>query len=699
VLPPQVLQTPGRTAAERLLAAAARGEPCDFMGPVWSANPATWEQWGPERQIDARLLHALCVGGGEDPPVHPRGVHLIGAKIVGALDFESATLRVPLILERCFIGEPFTLEKARAPHLRLNGCFCRSPLNARELTTTTSLELSQVRAMAGVSLVGASVGSRLDCQGATFEKASAGSEDVALAARGLRVGGDVSLRLVTSRGGVDLDLARISGDLDCSGATFESPRPAGSIGAVAFSARRSDISGDVVLLGTTTRGQVSLVGANIGGNLGCAASKLHNQPMREGAAPGVAVVPALDAEGIKVGGYVSLRSGFRAEGGVSLMGGQVGLSLGCTDAECHDPGGLALNAQGLRVSGDVYLRDGFSAIGEVLLFGADIGGSLDCHRASFVNEEAHKQNLEGNFAIRAHTLKVRGTVLLHAGCVVKGEVNFTGAVIGGDLDCRGARFGNPKVRRTAFSIESAQVGETFYWGPFLDASPTGRVDFRRARVGRLVDDPKAWSSEQKLELNGFEYQLLGDAGSVASSSQRLSWLRQHSKGEYFPQPFEQLAAVYDRMGDEADARRVRIEKQRMLRLSGRLRGTRWLSNLLLDWTVRYGWEPWRALVLGLVVVLLGALLFGALGEANFERTPGSSPSGSFHPVVYSLDTFLPIIDLGQESRWTPRETVELPRIGTLSGLPVQVYLWLHTILGWGVSTVVVAAYTGLVRKT
>jgi len=66
----------------------------------------------------------------------------------------------------------------------------------------------------------------------------------------------------------------------------------------------------------------------------------------------------------------------------------------------------------------------------------------------------------------------------------------------------------------------------------------------------------------------------------------------------------------------------------------------------------------------------------------------------FNPIVYSLDTLLPIIDLHLESYWEPKRGD-----GWLSpACVVGWYLRLHIVLGWLLTTVGVFAGTGIVRK-
>jgi hypothetical protein len=69
-------------------------------------------------------------------------------------------------------------------------------------------------------------------------------------------------------------------------------------------------------------------------------------------------------------------------------------------------------------------------------------------------------------------------------------------------------------------------------------------------------------------------------------------------------------------------------------------------------------------------------------------------------LIYSLDTFLPIVNLHQEENWHPNDSAtcvigekQLP-----CGFILRGYLWLQIMMGWLLTTLGVAAVTGLVRK-
>ncbi len=98
-----------------------------------------------------------------------------------------------------------------------------------------------------------------------------------------------------------------------------------------------------------------LRGARVGGDLYCNRAQLHNE-----------TGPALHAARLEVDGSVHLEelhaTGHGDDGAVRLFGARIG-NLFCSGAQLHNDAGPALNAEGLQVGGTVWLHDGFRATG------------------------------------------------------------------------------------------------------------------------------------------------------------------------------------------------------------------------------------------------------------------------------------------------------------------------------------------------
>ena len=397
----------------------------------------------------------------------------------------------------------------------------------------------------------------------------------------------------------------------------------------------------------------------------------------------------IGADGLTVHGSLFLRDGFHARGEVRLLGAKIGGNLECNGGAFENDGKNALSADGVEVRGGVFLREGFHAKGEVRLLGAKIGGNLDCTGGKFENA--------GKYALSADGVDVRGEVFLSDGFHAKGEVGLLGAKIGGNLDCHGGTFEN--AGKDALSADGASVHGTLFLKDGFRAQ--GVVRLVMARAGVLNDAKASWPAPGCLDLRGFVYDNLGSPDDAKS---RLEWIqRQYPKdkkkwkGEFRPQPYEQLAAVLRRMGHESDAKKVIIAKHQASRKYGRLGRTMRLANWLFDWTMGYGYRLRRPLIAAAIFIFAGWFLFW-LGWQNDLMVPVKDSAGCpdalcgcFNAFVYSLDAFLPIVNLHQEEYW-------LPAAEGCLGYFLCGYLWVHIMAGWVITTLLIAGLTGLARR-
>src|SRR3954453_12197580 len=102
----------------------------------------------------------------------------------------------------------------------------------------------------------------------------------------------------------------------------------------------------------------------------------------------------------------------------------------------------------------------------------------------------------------------------------------------------------------------------------------GGLKLTNARVGGWYDQQKTWPSADRLMLEGFVYDRISPSDGGVEARLRF-WLPQTS---YLAQPYTQLAEVYRREGNEQDARRVAIAKQRARRADVNKWWRRWPSQ-------------------------------------------------------------------------------------------------------------------------
>jgi hypothetical protein len=218
-------------------------------------------------------------------------------------------------------------------------------------------------------------------------------------------------------------------------------------------------------------------------------------------------------------------------------------------------------------------------------------------------------------------------------------------------------------------------------------------------------------------INGLVYRSFGEAPDDANL--RLRWLALQPPG-YRAQPFNQLAEVLHAGGRENESVTVMVAKYDARRRAGGLSFAERAWQFLLKVTIGYGYRPLQALwgIVGFVV--LGTLLFGwgyqtglvtPTEEGAYKSFVGEGGCPRHYPpfngFVYSLENFLPLVDLHQAQHWrpNPRHTrdhqVKLfgrrRDLGLVEGSMLRIYLWIHILAGWTLTPLFVAGITGLIH--
>jgi hypothetical protein len=554
-----------------------------------------------------------------------------------------------------------------------------------------------------------------------------------------RLGAEEQLRLAIATGTlVDLRTGQAEADNPARGATWDHPRTV-----------RASLLAELLIQPGEEKQRprgLRLAGARITGTLNLEGTELvcplllhdcwFDEPVTIGDVQAVTIrlpgchLPALYAKQVRTRGDLDLDEGFSVHGEVLLRGARIGGALSLDRATLTNPNGDALNAGNLTVDQSMQC-EGLTSDGAVALFGARIGGALSFTRATLTNPDGDALLAAGltvGYDMRCEELTADGTVDLtgahiggalsftratlskpdgraldadnitvdqgmycRSGFTAHGEVNLRGARIGGQLSFVRATLDHPG--RTALRLQEFEADALF----LALTAPPSEIDFLQGRVGTLYDDPSTWP--KTLRLVGFSYDALHEVGLVSgeeqqyeydaleevptvSARQRLRWLRRDPAG-YTPQPYEQLAAVYRRAGREEDARRVAIAKQRQRRrvLSPPAR----LWSLLLGALVGHGYRTWFAAGWLLGWLAVGTLVYQRAYPAQMPPAKPGEPTPAFEPMIYALDVLLPVVNLEQQAHWIPQGFA-------------RSWTWASILAGWVLTTVVVAALTGLLKR-
>jgi uncharacterized protein YjbI with pentapeptide repeats len=476
----------------------------------------------------------------------------------------------------------------------------------------------------------------------------------AMSATRLTVGAEVALEgQCDVSGGLDLSMSDLS-------TVFVGPEcrlRAG--GRTALDLSNAELRSTVMMAGVSVVGTVRLSGARIHGQLTLTGAQL-SQPERSS---------LIAARGITVDGDLELMR-LHGTGGSLRFSNATLSSVVAVGAELDNPDGVTLSLHQATVRGSVVLARGFRSVGLVLLSRATMTGRLELDRSSFDSPGPSNRNPQGH-AIEAISLHARG-----------------GMDLGWDR-----------------------------------AGPS--VDFTNADTTFLADNPARWPSKifiSGLTYDRFERSRSGAGGRTWDHVARAQWLARQA--DYDAGPYEQAARVFREHGYTSAAETILIAQRSQARelITGPAAGVRRALDGLFGASVAYGYRPGR--VLWLLVVLLGLVIASLevpATQATLRATtdsgivyttrgplvgnsasqsvviPGSDACGGgqvrcFSPVLYAIDTVVPLVNLDQRAAWYPDPNV--PK-GTL----MQWWLNLATILGWLLSSIFALSLARLARSS
>ncbi len=532
----------------------------------------------------------------------------------------------------------------------------------------------------------------------------------AISLSGAHISGALFLLLVSSPYVLALMDCRFDAPVNMLHAEFRSLNLSGSCLPHGLRGSGMHIDGSVFMRGSYAEDEVSLIGADIGGDVDCGDGEFNNEKGN-----------ALIADRMKVGGDFFMHNNFSAKGAVQLLSADVGGNVNCDGGKFINKKGYALSADSIKVGGIFSMRDNFTAEGAVRLPNADIGGEVYCVNSKFINEK-------GN-ALSADRIKVGGNFLLQDNFTAKGEVCLTGADIGGDLNCNGGEFIN------GLDAQAARIRNSLHW---QNVKGDGMVDLSFATADVFDYDEKSLTGFEFI-LDGFSYKRFVWRKNVES---RLHWLQSHrTKKSFSPQPFEQAAKVLLTMGHRGDAREVlfTMEKHRTKEEYTKLSGWRkhWRRFWRRAWEITTGYNHLvrRMFITSAGIIIASAIFFGVmdyggyvvphqpvmLANADYQnivhrkkahvkncsaaRQARPRPTEAveclfpnyprFNPFSFSVDIFVPLFSLRQEGYW-------YPQVGANDLFVIRWFLlgwyWFVVIAGWLLTSIFALTITGIWQR-
>ena len=486
------------------------------------------------------------------------------------------------------------------------------------------------------------------------------------------------------------------------------------------------VDGDLVMEGCSSDKAVLLLDAKIGGGVRC-----NEGAFTKGAfdtQTKIGEIAALSADRIKVGTNIVLGDGFSAKGGARFLGAQVGGYLNCTGGKfCKNEEGIALAADEIKIGSNLMMGEGFCADGAVLFTGADIGGVAYCDEGEFgglvrfdganigrdllLRGSKIKNNNRGE-SLYANRAKVGGDVSMSRGFSATGSASFMSADVGGVLSCEGGNF------KSGLFAQGAKIKDALI---FSNVKGSGEVNLSFASVDVFTDDEES-QDDFNFDLTGFSYSRFL---APTNAKSRINWLgRRPASVPFSPQPFEQAAEALFAVGHDIDARKILLEKEKLLTEHGSMSGAMRFLRRWWDRFAGYGYQLWKTLAWSVGIIIAGAVVFNFADDAchivpsqpavvvsekymnaqthkcTIEGDPTKAmvrlfPEYSeFQPLAYSADVFFPFFALHQEPYWEPKPGGETNEVVLYA---LRFLFWLEVALGWLLTSLAVLSVTGLLR--
>lgn len=546
-------------------------------------------------------------------PSHGARLTLCGARITGQLDLSYARIDHAIALRDCVFDQPIIATEARLSALTLDGS--RFPgIEAPNLEVDGDLGLSRVRSSRTVHLTGAHLHRDVRMCGAHVGPGA--DQDDALAADHLVVDGCVAFDGLVAAGTVTLAGTRVNGAVRLRGAKIM----ASGNGNVAFDGDAMTVGHDFNAQRLEARGEVRLVDASIAST-------------------------------------------------VELQGARL------TNAD-----GFALLLDRAEISSSLYCADDFTATGNIQAIGAHVKGSVYLNKAELgvpVSASSRAGHAGGSAALRLVRAKIDGDLYCSEDFISHGPIDVTRLSVGGEfrLDATGLK-GKP----TAADLTNGRFATLAISGQ----PPAGFIDLTKAKADFFKDGAAArWRKDgDVIILDEFEYRTIQTINVTVED--REQWLCRAMEASskksggahdgYLPQPYEQLAEAYRRVGDDRAARRIQLAKYRQR--NNATKWDRWYTKLwyyVQDVAIGYGYEPWRALVWLAGLFVLGLLLFRYAAKPYSivgVPHPGFALSNS---AGYTLNLLLPGGALDERQAWQSANG-----LGEVAASSLVVFGWLLT---------------------
>ena len=619
------------------------------------------------RKLSAHFLEGLLTGTLTAVKPNRNGVRIIGATIEEPIDVTNAQIPWEVWLDYCqfmsavtFKGASFRgLVSVRNSTFKANADFNSMKVGGAAFFRQTGFE-------GRVDFGFADIASSFEADEAQFNDKENEANFAAM-----KVGGLVFFRRAVFQGPVNFGSARIEMNFEANEARFNDKQHVANFNSM-------KVGHTAFFTKAVFEGPVNFGAAEFGSNFEADDAQFNDKQHEA------------DLAAMKVGGMASLRRTV-FEGPVNFVSADIASSCVADEAQFRSKE-YGANFNSVKVGHTAFFRKALFA-GPVDFGAAEFASNFEAQEAQFTNDK------ETVWLCMKCGRTAFFTGATFAGPVSLADSNLLDLMIG-EMKSGAAPIPQLDLSRTLIKrqLQIKKVGVRDFIATSLHVE--GPADFTGINVEQSADlsdsdfaaldlSRSNWPKDAKnfriqgmnFRIQGMNYKYLRAAENESDSHRAL--LKLAGQATYNADVYGNLEAFFKRQGYSVDADRAFIAGKRRER-SEYLSGSRWFGSLLIDWLVGYGRRPWKAGVPCAFFVGLGCLLFS---PSKMEPQKPDDAPRVYNRFWYSLDLFLPFVNLQADDVWKPKPDSRLLRH----------YVRLHVMLGWILIPIVLAALTGLIK--
>jgi hypothetical protein len=187
-----------------------------------------------------------------------------------------------------------------------------------------------------------------------------------------------------------------------------------------------------------------------------------------------------------------------------------------------------------------------------------------------------------------------------------------------------------------------------------------------------------------VTMEGMTYQHISTGDKTRCREEMLGIL---IRSPYRDSVYERLESFFRQQGSPDNADEVYIAKRQRERREALQGVGAKIWSLFLDLSVGYGRRPARVLLPCVVFVSIGCFVFsGKIGGMKRKDVQNKAPH-NYCSFWYSLDLFIPLINLHAVEFWTPGNRCRF----------AKAWMRIHTMAGWILIPIALAALASVIK--